>query len=218
VIVAGGLPSSSIVDNGLMVPHYSPMVPTLVREPFHRDGWVYEEKVDGWRILAYKDGAGVRLVSRNGVDHAKLFPGLVAAVARLPARTLVLDGEVAVFDQDLRARFEWLREPDPEAVATPPLFMAFDLLCRNDFDLSRLRLRERRARLEDLVMGSPLVFPVCRLAPNGLQAWAEVLASGYEGLVAKDDASPYEGGKTKRWVKVTVPGWNRSRGSVAPAC
>jgi len=76
-----------------------------------------------------------------------------------------------VFDQDLRARFEWLREPDPEAVATPPLFMAFDVLCRNDFDLSRLSLRERRAQLEDLVRGSPLVFPVRRVAPNGLHPW-----------------------------------------------
>jgi ATP-dependent DNA ligase len=41
------------------------MAPTLVREPFHRDGWVYEEKVDGWRIVAYKNGTDVRLVSRS---------------------------------------------------------------------------------------------------------------------------------------------------------
>src|SRR6185312_12208855 len=114
---------------------------------------------------------------RRNARPPQAFPGLVAAVARLPARTLVLDGEVAVFDQDLRARFEWLREPEPEAVATPPLFMAFDLLCRSDFDLSRLSLRERRARLEDLVRGSPLILPVRRLAPKGLEAWAAVLAS-----------------------------------------
>jgi ATP-dependent DNA ligase len=48
-----------------------PMQPTLVREPFHRDGWVYEEKVDGWLILAYKDGERVWLVSSNGVDHSR---------------------------------------------------------------------------------------------------------------------------------------------------
>jgi ATP-dependent DNA ligase len=47
------------------------MAPTLIREPFHRDGWVYEEKVDGWRILAYKAGDLVRLVSRNEVDHTR---------------------------------------------------------------------------------------------------------------------------------------------------
>jgi bifunctional non-homologous end joining protein LigD len=49
------------------------MIPTQVPEPFHRDGWVYEEKVDRWRILAYKDGERVRLVSRNGRDHTHRF-------------------------------------------------------------------------------------------------------------------------------------------------
>ena len=48
-----------------MAPQYTPMAPTLVREPFHRDGWVYEEKVDGWRTLAYKAGNCVRLLSRD---------------------------------------------------------------------------------------------------------------------------------------------------------
>jgi hypothetical protein len=87
------------------------MAPTLVREPFHRNGWVYEEKVDGWRMLAYKDRDRVRLVSRNGRDHTRRFADIAAAIAKLSPRTLVLDGEVAIFDQQLRSRFEWLREP-----------------------------------------------------------------------------------------------------------
>src|SRR5262245_61497656 len=99
------------------------MAPTQVRAPFHREGWVYEEKVDGWRILAYKDGGPVRLVSRNGRDHPRRFAGIAAAVANLSARSLVLDGEVAIYDEQLRSRFDWLREPDRDAVATPPMFM-----------------------------------------------------------------------------------------------
>jgi ATP dependent DNA ligase domain len=59
---------------------YTPMAPTLVREPFNRAGWVYEEKVDGWRIIAYKDRDAVRLVSRNGVDHTPRFRDIAAAV------------------------------------------------------------------------------------------------------------------------------------------
>jgi hypothetical protein len=59
-----------------------PMAPTLVRESFHRDGWVYEGKVDGWRMLAYKDGQRVRLVSRNGVDHTRRFADIAAAVSK----------------------------------------------------------------------------------------------------------------------------------------
>src|SRR5262245_9737200 len=136
------------------------MAPTQVREPFHRDGWIYEEKVDGWRILAYKDGARVRLLSRNGRDHTRRFPEIAAAVAKMSTHTLVLDGEVAIFDQKLRSRFEWLREPDPDAVATPPMFIAFDLLHCDGRELTGRRLRERRARLEEVVADNDRVLPV----------------------------------------------------------
>ena len=113
------------------------MQATQVKQPFHREGWVYEEKIDGWRMLAYKDGRTVRLESRNGVDHTRRFPELAAAVAALRARSLVLDGEVAIFDRQFRSRFDWLRDPDPEAVATPPLLMVFDLLYRAGRDQTK---------------------------------------------------------------------------------
>jgi bifunctional non-homologous end joining protein LigD len=145
------------------------MSPTLVRAPFHRSGWVYEEKVDGWRIVAYQDGDRVRLVSRNGVDHATRFAEITAAIRKLSARTLVLDRE----GRDLRSR----------------------------------PLRDRRARLEDVVGGSGLVFPVRRLAPDGFGAWAELVARGYEGFVAKDEKSPYEAGRTRSWLKVKQKNW-----------
>jgi ATP-dependent DNA ligase len=95
--------------------------------------------------------------------------------------------------------------------------MVFDLPYRNGRDLSQRPLRERRQRLEDLVAGSELIFPVRRLAANGLEAWAQVLASGYEGMVAKDEASPYSGGKTRLWLKVKVPG-GPTRGIAGAAC
>jgi len=58
------------------------MTPTQVREPFHRDGWIYEKKVDGWRMLAYKNGARVRLLSRSGLDHTRRFREIATAVRR----------------------------------------------------------------------------------------------------------------------------------------
>jgi bifunctional non-homologous end joining protein LigD len=190
-----------------MRPHCLPMAPTLVREPFNRAGWVYEEKVDGWRILAYKDGGRVRLVSRNGRDHTRRFRDLAAAFGKLSAHTLVLDGGVAICDQQLRSQFEWLREPDPDAVATPPLFMAFDLLYCDRRDITARPLRDRRARLEDVVANNDLVFPVRRLAADGLEARKQVVECGYEGYVAKDEASVYEGGPTRRWLKVKQADW-----------
>jgi bifunctional non-homologous end joining protein LigD len=170
-----------------------------------RDGWVYEERVDG--ILAYKVGDRVRLVSRNGIDHTRRFPDLAAAVAALSARSLVLDGEVAVFDQQLRSRFDWLREPDPDAVVTPPVYIAFDVMYRDGRDVGVLPLSARRIHLEHLIAGANLILPARRLAANGLDAWAQVLASGFEGYVAKDEASEYRGGPTRSWLKVKVPGW-----------
>ena len=84
-----------------MIPKYAPMIPTQVRQSFHREGWVYEEKIDGWRMLAYKDGRTVRRVSRNERDQTCRFRDLAAAIAKLFGRTLVLDGEVAIFDQQV---------------------------------------------------------------------------------------------------------------------
>jgi bifunctional non-homologous end joining protein LigD len=117
----------------------------------------------------------------------------------------VLDGEVAIYDQELRSRFEWLREPD--AVASPPLLMAFDLLYQDRRDLTTRPLRDRRARLEDVVANNDLMFPVRRLAPDGLEAWNQVIERGYEGYVAKDEVSAYEGGPTRRWLKVKQKNW-----------
>jgi bifunctional non-homologous end joining protein LigD len=186
---------------------YTPRAPTLVREPFQRDGWVYEEKVDGWRILAYKNRDRARLVSRHGRDHTRRFHDIVAAIAKLSARSLVLDGEIAIYDEKLRSRFDWLREPDADAVATPPMFIVFDVLHRDGRDLIGRPLRERRARLEDAVADNDLVLPVRRLARNGFEARSEVIARDYEGYVAKDEASLYEAGLTRRWLKVKQRGW-----------
>lgn len=146
-------------------------------------------------------------MSRNGVDHTVPFVDIAAAIAKLSPRTLVLDGEVAVYDEQLRSRFEWLREPDPHAVAMPPLLMVFDILYCAGRDLTARPQRDRRARLEDVVAGSELVFPARRLAPNGFQAWKQVIERGYDGYVAKDEASVYEGGTTRRWVKVKQKDW-----------
>src|SRR6476659_10699492 len=111
------------------------MAATPVARPFHHPGWVYEEKVDGWRVLAYKEAGGVRLMSRQGRDLTRRFPELAAAVAALEVPSLLLDGEIAVFDRQLLSRFEWLRGRPTEEGATPPTLIAFDCLYARGKDL-----------------------------------------------------------------------------------
>jgi bifunctional non-homologous end joining protein LigD len=178
------------------------MHPTLVAQPFHHDGWLYEEKVDGWRMLAYKVAGTVKLVSRNGLDQTRRFPGIVAALRKLDASGLILDGEVAVYDAQLVSRFEWLRHSAPPDLSTPPLFMVFDCLQARGKDLRKEPLYVRRNVIEDVLDEQDMVLPVRRLADHGLKAWQQVLEHGYEGLVAKDPESRYVGGRSLKWLKV----------------
>src|SRR5687768_2017489 len=113
----------------------TPMQPTLVREPFNRPGWVFETNYDGWRMLAIKDGARVQLISRQGVEHTARFADIAVAVEKLPARRLVLDGEICVFDSQLVSQFHLLGDQHPEEDATPPVYIAFDVLQARDRDL-----------------------------------------------------------------------------------
>jgi len=190
---------------------------TQVARPFHTKGWVYEEKVDGWRMLALKDRGHVRLVSRNERDHTWRFPHLVEAPAKLKPASFILDGEVAVFDEELISRFEWLRHLNHGDLATPPLYMVFDLLQLGEKDYRPEPLKVRRKALEKLVKDQSVILPARRLLSNGMAAWAEVLHRGIEGYVAKDPESPYVGGRSLKWIKVKVPKYReQERGFYKP--
>ncbi len=176
-----------------------PMLPTLVKEPFHRPGWVYEEKYDGDRILAYKEGESVRLLSRNAKDHTAMFPRVAAAVGALPFRTLLLDGEVVAFDRHGISRFQLLQQG-----RTEPSYAVFDCLYQDGRDLRREPLTGRRKALEAAIGEDKGLILAERLAENGLTAYRSAKRKGYEGVVAKDLSSPYIGKRTTKWLKVKV--------------
>jgi ATP-dependent DNA ligase len=127
-------------------------------------------------------------------------------VAGLLAPQLILDGEVCVFDDQLVSQFHLLGwgGTDETTVQTPPVYMVFDCLYERGRDLRPLPLDERRAVLEDELMGRDLIYPARRLPEHGLAAWAMVKQQGWEGMVAKDPSAPYRGGPTWRWQKVKV--------------
>ena len=176
-----------------------PMLATLVSEAFHRAGWVYEEKYDGERILAYKEGADVRLLSRNAKDYTVRFAELAAAIARLPDRTLLFDGEVIALDRHGVSRFQLLQRG-----ASNPIYAVFDCLYKDGRDLRDDPLRARRGVLESVLGTTGLLFVARRLAENGLEAYRIAKRRGYEGVVAKDSSAPYIEGRSTKWLKVKV--------------
>jgi bifunctional non-homologous end joining protein LigD len=176
-----------------------PMLATLVKEPFHRPGWVFEEKYDGDRILAYKEGDRVRLLSRNAKDRTASFPKVAAAIEALPSRTLLVDGEVVAFDRRGVTRFQLLQQGRVE-----PSYAIFDCLYRNGRDLRREPLAVRRQTLESAIDESERLLLARRLAENGLAAYRMAKRKGYEGVVAKELASPYIEKRSTKWLKVKV--------------
>ena len=176
-----------------------PMLATLVAEPFDKPGWVYEEKYDGFRMLAYKEGAHVQLISRNGKDNTGRFPRIAAAVKELPTPRVILDGEVVIVDRRGVSHFQLLQQSTGK-----PEYAVFDCLFANGKDLREEPLSARRAVLETIVSSKGVLHLSRRLAKNGLDAFKVAKRRGYEGLVAKDLASPYVGTRSRSWLKVKV--------------
>jgi len=177
------------------------MLATLVREPFNRKGWLYEEKYDGYRIVAYKEGDTVQLLSRNSIDRTERFSPVAAAIQKLPSRTLLLDGEVVVFDGKRVSRFQLLQRGKSEFV-----YAVFDCLYQNGQSFMREPLSSRRPTMEAAIAAdsSSVLIPSGTLAADGLQAYRVAKRKGFEGLVAKDLASPYVEGRSNKWLKVKV--------------
>jgi bifunctional non-homologous end joining protein LigD len=187
------------------LPSVAPMLATLVDRPFHRSGWVYEEKYDGIRVIAFKAGRAVRLVTRNRKDRSAEFSEVAAAVRALPAPTLVLDGEIIVLDPGGLSRFQLLQRRHLGESVAREIFAVFDCLYARGRDLCGEALAIRRAILEREVTPGPLLVHARRLADDGLVAFEQAKQQGLEGIIAKDEAAPYlPGRRSMSWLKVKV--------------
>jgi bifunctional non-homologous end joining protein LigD len=196
------------------------MLATPGPDAFDRAGWIYEEKYDGIRLIAYKDGSRVALLTRNLIDRTERFAAIAEAVAALPAPTLILDGEAVVFDSRAVSRFALLQG----GPGGDPAFVVFDCLYARGHDLRDQPLTERRAALEREVRESSVLRLARRLGPDGTRALARARRLGLEGILAKDPASRYQAGiRTPAWKKiklrheeeVVIGGFTRPAGSRA---
>jgi ATP-dependent DNA ligase len=159
------------------------MAATLTEERFVGPEWIFERKYDGIRLIAYKQGRDVRLYSRNRLLQNAAYPTIVSAIAGLPGRNVILDGE-ATGVWGSRGRI---------------VYHVFDVLFQGGRLLTALPLEERRAVLEKLALQSPLER-VSLL--RGDTPWDKACREGWEGVIAKRRDSPYEHRRSKHWLKM----------------
>jgi bifunctional non-homologous end joining protein LigD len=178
------------------------------------DGWAYEIKWDGMRVLADVTPEGVQAWSSRGRDAATAFPELQALSGALAPLGALLDGEVVALDGSGRPSFERLQgrmhvssaaESRRRAADTPVAYVVFDLLRLDGHDLTPLPWHERRRLLEQIADDLPPGVEVARVYDDGKELLGAVGAQGLEGVVAKRRDAPYlPGERSRRWIKVKV--------------
>ncbi len=172
--------------------------------------YVYEVKLDGFRCVAFVDGEEIYLQSRNGKELGRYFPELALA-GTLPRGRYVLDGEIVVRGEDGREDFDALGQRIHPAASrierlageTPAVYVAFDVLAREDDVLLELPFSERRAVLEQLLAGkefadAPIELMRTVQTPAEAHEWLEHA----EGAIAKDSTARYLPGERKGMAKV----------------
>src|SRR3954452_23219049 len=177
----------------MALPHKPPLLPQLAKTAKTLPsgaGWVYEPKWDGFRAIAFVDGADVYLQSRSGKPLSRYFPEL-----SFPEGRYVLDGEIVLFDADGRQDFDALGQRIHPAESrihmlaeqTPTVFIAFDLLAVDDESLLELAQRERRDRLA-AVVADPIQLTPTTEDPDAAEIWLD----DREGVIAKRQEAPYK--------------------------
>ncbi len=183
------------------------------------DGWAFEVKWDGVRIVADVDAAGVTLTGRRGTDVTAQYPELGALTNGFGGDHALLDGEVIAVGADGRPSFQLLQRRmnvDPGKVTArlmhevPVTYMIFDLLRIGGVDLADRPYSDRRRRLESLDLAGPYwQTPPAEIGGGGARTAEVCRAFGLEGMVAKRLDSRYTPGRRSRsWLKIK---WRRSQ-------
>jgi DNA ligase D-like protein (predicted ligase) len=203
------------------------MLATLTNQPFSREGWLFEPKWDGERCLAFRDGHGLCLFSRNRKKLNDKYPEIVAALHQQSINSFIADGEIVTFKGGITS-FTKLQErmhvehPSADLLRKIPVYLyLFDLLYLDRYDTRQVALRYRKE-----VLGRAFDFQgALRLTEHreteGEACFRKACRHGWEGVIAKDGASAYVSRRTRDWLKVkcrqeqefVIGGYTDPRGS-----
>jgi bifunctional non-homologous end joining protein LigD len=188
-------------SSDLSVGFIPPCLPTKASTPPSGALWLHEIKHDGFRVIARKDGARVKLYSRPGNDLTHRFPLIVEALARLRSRSCIIDGEAVACDDHGLTSFDRIRYRRYDET----VFMyAFDLIELNGDDLRRDPLEVRKATLASVVIkaGVGIRFNEHLECDDGEIVFRHACKLGLEG---KRRGSAYRSGRSSDWVKMKNP-------------
>jgi bifunctional non-homologous end joining protein LigD len=176
-----------------------PCLPSPTERPPAGAGWLHEIKHDGFRILARRDGSGVRLFTRHGNDFTHRFP----LASALPGRSLLIDGEAIVTNGDGLAVFDLIRRARHGDKA---VLCVFDLIELDGQDLRRLPIEQRKTKLARLVRGPhPGIVLNEHHEGDGDIIFKHACKLGCEGVVSKRLGSAYRSGRSPHWLKIKNP-------------
>jgi len=189
----------------------TPMLASLTGGPFSRPDWIYEPKLDGFRIITLIQGGKATLLSRNGNNVTAKYSILVPELNRQPVAELVLDGEIIALDEKGKQCFQCLqnylksvgRKDGAEAGGFPLVYYVFDILYLDGYDLRGAALRYRKELLKKVLAPGDRVRLIEYFENDGETVYKAAVKNGLEGVVAKQFDSIYQSGKrSPDWLKV----------------
>lgn len=195
--------SSTRAIAALMARYPDVQLATLVDAVPEGENWLHETKFDGYRLLGFRAGSAVRLITRNGKDWTANFPSLAAALSELASHNAVLDMEAVVVDSQGRTDFQSLQNALGEGGDRSRIIAyAFDLLYLDGEDLTKLPLVRRKIKLKALLRKSETLRYSSHTIGQGEQLFIRACEAGLEGIISKLADAPYVPGRSKRWLKV----------------
>jgi DNA ligase D-like protein (predicted ligase) len=188
----------------------APMLATLTKKYFSSPDWIYEHKLDGQRILVWRNGSLVKLLSRNKVNNNAAYPELVEAFLKQKSEHFIIDGEIVAFKngvsnfETLQKRFGIRNETEARILAKqiPIAIYIFDVLYANGYQVTALPLEERKKILKKLLQFKDPVRHLPFVRQKGEELFKQACKNKWEGVIAKRFSAPYHvGRRSTDWLK-----------------
>ncbi|HEX3019309.1 MAG TPA: DNA ligase D [Chitinispirillaceae bacterium] len=180
-----------------------PMLAKLIDQPFDREGWIFEIKWDGYRAIAEIRNNSVQLYSRNGVSFLNDYDSVINDLKKIDFEA-IFDGEIVVVSTDGKADFNLLQNYG-RTKAGVLLYFVFDILYLQGYDLRSTPLIQRKSLLKQVLPALDHIRYNEHIEQNGIAFYKLALENRIEGIIAKDQNSPYmEGKRSNYWQKIKI--------------